>query len=311
MRKIRLSGRFLCLAFASLSTFAAVNNCPTANTSLSRTFTGGNPYTVSTPGTGAGSSPISNSLTGVNAELAAGGGTPGCTAIDLAFSNFAVTSSGTNDVGVLPSAGGTYMFVSPSGTTQTNPDILTFATIQGTGAAADGAVNDGTTNYKTQTGQTFTSTMSYGVADSAPSGIEGVLVTVFGIMVQTGGSGSMVVDTCAKGTGSINPTGNITTQAQCNTAVGGTGVFQTTTITLSTAASLAGEILPTGHPSYINITQVITVTGGSAANNETGFLTFSDEFFETPEPSTFLLLGAGLALAGLTRFRAFGADKRT
>lgn len=295
-------------AFTAITAFASINSCPTSTASTTRAFTGGSSYTLTIPGTGSGS-PISNSLTGVNASNS----NTGCTAIDLTFNNFAVTSTGTNDVGnVLATAGNTYMFVSPSGTSQINPDTVNFATIQGTADQADQAINDGTTNYKTQTGESFTTTQSYTVSDSGASGIQAVVLTVFGITIQTGGSGTFTLDICQKGTGSVNPTGNITSQTLCNTAVGGTGIFQTITITLATGSSQLAELFPTGHPGFIDVTQVATVTGGTAAGNETGFYTFSDEFYESPEPSTFLLLAAGLALAGLTRLRAcFGADKRT
>jgi hypothetical protein len=91
----------------------------------------------------------------------------------------------------------------------------------------------------------------------------------------------------------------------------GTGVFQTSTITLAQLASQTASISFAGHPTHVDVTQVITLTGGTG-NNEIGFLTFSDQFEESPEPSTFVLLGTALAAVVFTRVRsAFGADKRT
>jgi hypothetical protein len=286
MRKIAL----LTVALTSMSAFGAINNCPTSSTSLSRTFTGGSPYTVTVPGTGTGGTPgtpISNSLTGVNA-------TSGCTAIDLTFSNFSIASAGTNE-NTLPSLDGTYMFLSPSGTTQTNPDTVTFADLQGTGLGADNKVNDGADNYKVQA-TSFTTTQSYDVTDSTGPGIEAIVLTVFGVTIQAGATGSIMLDICQQGTGAHTPNGAVTTGPECDTAVGGTGgVFQHVTLTLSTAASLTAELFPTGHSGYVDVTQVISLTGATGATNETGFLTFSDQFQESPEPSTFLLMGSALA----------------
>jgi hypothetical protein len=290
------------LAFTAMTSFASINNCPVTTGSLSRTFTGGPTYSgVVVPGSTTGT-PLANSLSAL--------GTVGCTAIDLNFSNFAVSTTGTNE-NALASLAGTYLSVTPTGTTQTGPDTLLFATLQGDGTGADNAQNDGVDNYKVNNSETFTTTQSYAVTDSASRGIFEVLLTVNDITIATGGSGSFGIDTCLKGTGTNNPTGNITSQAACNKAVGGTGVFQTSTITLAQLASQTASISFASHPTYVNVTQVITLTGGTGIN-ETGFLTFSDQFEESPEPSTFVLMGTALAAVVFTRFRAsFGADKRT
>lgn len=282
------------LVLTSMTAFAAINNCPVTTGSVNRTFTGGPAYTgVTIPGSTTGT-PLPNSLSGVNAAS-------GCTAIDLSFSNFALTSSGTNE-NTPPSLAGTYLSVAPTGTTQTGPETLLFATLQGTGLGLDNATNDGTDNYKVNNGETFTTTQSYAVTDSMGTGIFAVLLTVNDITIATGGSGSVTIDTCLKGTGSTQPTGNVTTQAQCNAAVSGVGVFQSSSITLAQLAAQTASISFSPHPTYIDVTQVITLTGG-AGTNETGFLTFSDLFDETPEPSTFVLLGAALAVVAALRFR--------
>jgi hypothetical protein len=212
MKKSSLFYRCLCFVFAALTAFATTNNCPVTTGSLSRTFTGGPTYSgVIVPGSTTGN-PLSNSLSALGAV--------GCTAIDLNFSNFAVSSSGTNE-NALPSLAGTYVSVTPTGTTQTGPDTLLFATLQGDGTGVDTAQNDGVDNYKVNNSETFTTTQSYAVTDSVSTGIFEVLLTVNDITIAAGGSGSFSIDTCLKGTGTANPTGNITSQTACNTAVGG------------------------------------------------------------------------------------------
>jgi hypothetical protein len=262
--------------------------CPTSTGSVTRTFTGGTAFTVTVPGAS-----TTNNLANLTTT-----GTTGCLAADLSFSNFSVTSSGTNE-NAIPTAAGTYLSETP------NADTLLFSTLQGAGTGGDGALNDGTDNTKVDNGETMTTTLSYGVSDSKGN-VLGVDLTVNGITIAAGGSITAIIDTCAQGTGGHAPTaGNITTQAACNTAVGGIGIF--TQSNGGTATSLAtGQSqtidLSLSSSSFVNVTQVFQFTGGSGTN-ETGFLTFGDNFTETPEPSTFVLLGSALAGAAALRLR--------
>jgi len=283
------------IAVTGITAFAGINSCPVTTGSVNRTFTGGPTYSnVVVPGAGTGN-PLSNSLSALDA--AAGG----CTTIDLTFSNFALVSSGTNE-GTLPSLAGTYLSVTPTGTTQTGPDTLLFSALQGNGTGADGASNDGVDNFKLNNNEAFTTTMSYGVADSAGTGILAVVLTVNDITISAGGSGFVTIDTCSKGATVI--TGSITSAAACTAAAPG-AVFTSTTITLAQLASQSATVSLASTPTYVNVTQVISLTCNACGINETGFLTFSDQFLETPEPSTFVVLVPLLCLMVYRRFRAF------
>jgi hypothetical protein len=287
------------LLLSSLGAFASTNNCPGNSTtgptpgSVTSTLSGGPTYSgISIPGA---------STTNNLASL----GSAGCTAIDLSFSNFTQTSSGTNE-NSLPSAGGTYVSITPAGTVATTPDTLLFSTIQGDASGADGALNDGVLNTKVDGTESFTSTMSYGVTNSAPTGIYAVVLSVNAITLAAGGSGTVTIDTCLQGNGVDQPTGNITNAVECKIAAGGgmgAGIFQTSTITLAQLVSQSTTIALATNSTYADITQVIKLSCTSCGSNETGFLTFSDQFDESPEPSTFILIGTGLGAAALVRFR--------
>lgn len=281
----------LVFALTSISALAGINSCPVTTGSLNRTFTGGPTYSnVVVPGATTG--PLFSNSIGTL-------GTAGCTTIDLTFSNFALSSTGSNE-GNLPSAAGTYLSVTPTGTTQTVPDTLLFATLQGNGTSTDNTENDGVDNFKVNNSESFTSTMSYSVADSVGTGVLGVMLTVNDITISTGGSGSVTIDACSNGATVI--TGSITSAAQCTAASSG-AVFSTATITLAQLASQSATLAFASHPTYVDITQVISLTCSSCGSDETGFLTFSDEFMETPEPSTFVVLAPLIALLAFRRFR--------
>jgi len=273
--------------------FCATNNCPVTSSSQSQSFVGGsfvyNNITVPDTGTGA-------KLSGLAGEAAGG-----CTAIDLAFTNFAVSATGNS--GNALTTGNTYLLVDPSGTTQTSPDSLLFATVRGTGTgggAVDGGSEDGVNNYVVTGANTYAITNSFDVTDGGGTLLLDILQTVGDIGMTSKSSGNVTLYTCLQGTGTTAPTGPVTTQAACNTAAGANGVttfgiFQTEVQTLSTAASLQMDLVLSTPTTYADVTQVINLSGGGGTDTG-GFVTLDDQFDETPEPSTFVLLGTALAV---------------
>jgi hypothetical protein len=273
--------------FCAGTAFAAPSACPTTTGTLDRTFTGGTALSVTAP---------SELTTGVD-DLATinGNSTPGCTAVNLAFSNFAVTSvlnSGTIETGnALPDVGGTYL-ASTAGTLE---DTLTLATLLADTSETPQTLStiDHLDNLKVNETENITDTTSYSIAAAGSTRVYSVTLDVDGITVATGGSGSVEIETC---TGS--------TLAIADACSGGAGTVLTKTIALSTAASLDTEISLTNPAAFVFVTQVINLVSTAASTDETGFLTFSDQFEESPEPSTFILLGTALAAIGLLRLRA-------
>jgi len=287
----------LCGSLAS----AAINNCPVTTSTQSQGFTGGPTYSnVTVPGGG----PTTKISTFASA---------GCTAIDLTFANFGISTTGTSSVSnwLAPSTGNTYLSVTPIATTQTGPDTLLFATVRGTGADTgidNGGANDGQNDYKVSNNDQVTTTVTYDITAGAGPGLYQIVSTVIGANFANGGSGSAVFDTCLQGTGSVSPTGAITSQSACNSAVGGVGVFQSQTLTLSTAPSLSSTLGLGGAANYLDLTEVFSLDCSGCGTNpqlRSGFVTFSNEFDEVPEPATFGLVGAVLlGLAGWVRRRA-------
>jgi hypothetical protein len=273
----------LVLGFTSTIAIAAPAACPTSVASLSRTFsgTGAPSWTVNVPG-----SSTTNNLANLTTA-----GTTGCFATDLTFSAFAVSSTDTGTLDTpAPTTAGTYLAQNP------NPDTLLFSTLQGSGLGADGAQDDGTDNTKVDTTETLATTVSYGVSDSVGTGLFGVELTINGITVQTGGSGSFTIDSCSKGATVI--TGNITTAGQCTTAGG--NVFSTSgPITLMQGQTQSVSLsFGATHPTFVDLTEVFNLACTSCGTTETGFLSFDNDFFESPEPSTFALFGTALAAIG-------------
>jgi hypothetical protein len=102
--------------------------------------------------------------------------------------------------------------------------------------------------------------------------------------------------------------GAITSLSACGVA-GGTSFSSTGTIALIQEASEVASLGLSSHPKNIDVTEVFTLTCTTACGfDETGFLTWSDQFEESPEPSTFILLGTALAGIALLRLRSHRAD---
>ncbi|HTB14905.1 MAG TPA: hypothetical protein VK752_25205 [Bryobacteraceae bacterium] len=286
--------RSICLVLGATTVLitpmiAAPAACPTTISSLSRTFSGaGAPsWTVNVPG-----SSTTNNIANLTTP-----GTTGCFATDLTFSAFALSSTDTGTLdSPLPTAAGTYLAQSP------NPDTLLFSTLQGAGTGADGAQDDGSDNLKVDTTETLAATLSYGVSNSKSTGIYSVAITLNGITVQTGGSGTITIDTCSHGATVI--TGSITSAGACTTAGGAGSVFTTSNaVTLMQGQTQTVSLsLASTHPTFVDVTEVLNLACAACGTTETGILSFSNQFSESPEPSTFILLGCALiALAVIAR----------
>ena len=279
---------FLFALFVPLM-FGSTNNCPNA-TASSSVSNGSTSNTVTIPGAGPG-----NDLSTLGAA--------GCTAVDLKFSNFNnSTFAGTGQNGAETLAG-TYLAETPAGVSNnplTNPDTLLFATAtSGTNGNNNGNNNDGSNNWVTSAGGVIADAITYNVINSGnnPAAmIYGLVLTVSQPVIQTGGaSGSIVVYICE----GASITGQIKSAAACTTA-GGTLV--TSTLTLATGTSQTLNIaLPTPARDF-DVTTVINLTGGGGPH-VAGFDMFSEQWVETPEPSTFALIGSALVGIGLLRFR--------
>jgi hypothetical protein len=57
------------------------------------------------------------------------------------------------------------------------------------------------------------------------------------------------------------------------------------------------------HPTFVDPTEVFNLSRTSCGTAETGIPSFDNQFFESPEPSTFGLLGAALIGIGAILFR--------
>jgi hypothetical protein len=282
----------LTLLSASLS-WGTTNSCPSSTSStISRTLTSGPTYSgVQVPGTGTSTN---GALTNANAGNGAG---LGCTAVNLTFNNFTVASSGTNEsslpnASVEGTAGATYI-------AQTTADLLLFSTLQGAGTGADGSAQDGTLNYKVDQSESMTAATAFTVADSKTS-ILSVTLSVNDITIASAdGSGTASFYVCEGGTftgggGGVNaPTG-------CSS--GGTLVKDANVALIQEANQTITLALPL-HPATIDVEQIFTLSSSAATTDETGFLTFDDQFQESPEPSTFILLSTSLAAVAVLKHR--------
>lgn len=272
--------------------FGSTNNCPnaTATSSVSNGTTSSN---TTIPGAGPG-----NDLSTL--------GSVGCTAVDFTFSNFNNSTFGGNGENGVETLAGTYVAETPAGTSNNpliDPDTLTFATVRGTATVgANGDNNDGSNNWiSNHSNNAVGDDITYNVANSGTgpnpgAGIYGLVLTVFNPAIGTSDSGSIVVDICE----GASPTAQITTSAEC-TAASGTS-FVTATLTLATAPFQTLDIALSANPTALDITTVISLTGGGGGF--AGFGAFSEGFEEVPEAATFALVGVGLGAAGLLRFRA-------
>ena len=290
MKTRQIKAALAALVISGSLAVAGINNCP--NSTSSASFSNGVAASLQTiPGSGA---TTANSLN--TASLA---GSVGCTAVDLTFSNFTVTGSGGAN-GAL-TAGGTYVAETPAGVTGNpgaNPDVLTFASVRGAATSgADGNNNDGNNNFESNL---FTNGVSddiaYAVSAAAGSKIYAIVLTITDPVVQNlalpTATGTFQIDVCVGGTA----TGIHTTSCPSGTLV------QSPVFNLASAASQTFALSFSSPVTRADITTAIALNG--FVTNVAGFGTFSEQFDEAPEPSTFVLLGGALvAMGGLYRRR--------
>jgi hypothetical protein len=287
MKTRQITAALVALAIWGSLAVAGINNCP--NSVASSSVSNGIAATVQTlPGSGA--------ITANSLNTASLAGSVGCTAVDLTFSNFTVTGSGGAN-GAL-TAGGTYVAETPAGVTANpgaNPDLLTFASVRGAATSgADGNNNDGNNNFESnQSTNAVSDDIAYAVSAAAGSKIYAIVLTITdpGI-VSPNATGTFQLDVCTGGTATgihttSCPSGNLVRSAVFN---------------LTSAASQTFSLSFSSPVTYADLTTVIALNG--SAGNVAGFGTFSEQFDEAPEPSTFVLLGGALvAMGGLYRRR--------
>jgi hypothetical protein len=280
--KLLLMALFVVFAVAAQG---ATNSCPTGTGTVAKTPAAG----------------PNDSLTNLGAAAATS-----CTAIDQTFNNFSVAQSSCGGVCLPFTAPNTYAYETQVGTSYNptvTPTTMNFSTIRGADSVAtegnnNDSINDFVAQHGTTSPATFTDQLAY--TDTISSGtnhIYDVVLTVNG--VTTAGT-SIVFNlfACVGGT----QTG-IHTSGTC--AGGGTLFTSPTyTVTVATGNQTFGAFTFTTPATYIDLSTQFAVT--SSGGNTESFISFSEAFQETPEPSTYLLLSTGLGLIGLMSLRRRG-----
>jgi hypothetical protein len=251
--------------------------------------------------------PTGSTLTSINGQtngLTAGGGTvstSGCGATDETFGNFAPVS------GFATTGGSTAFSLASDGfvTANTVANNLSITT-----GVSDAAAGFGTTSsdagdlvYLTQFGTS---------AGTKPSvnGTNVIEVTLTGVTLDRvigtdDASVTVKIGVCVGATSAPTAAFTGTNGTACATLGGtyesaSTTITNTSTITNITAATENFFLALPSTTSVLAVDNTITLVSNSrGAASFTGF----QEDFETPEPSTFIMLGSALAGLGLLRLR--------
>jgi hypothetical protein len=255
--------------------FGTNSNCPTSGT----------PATLATVNTDA------NGMSSGGATVS----TTGCGATDETFGNFFVSG--------FSATGGDTTFTTATDSFATANAVANLYTVSG-GVSLAAAGFDTTA---TETGNfallTQFGTLT-GVKPVTNDSVDRIELTLTGVDLpgqQFGGNTSSIEVTILACVGTT--TAPAATFTACTT-----GTAETITLTASnaTGTAITGATenfiltLPTA-TSVISVDDTIKLTSN---NNGAASFTGFDEDFESPEPSTFVLLGTALAAVGLLRFRA-------
>ncbi len=300
----------LLVAAFSVYSFATSNNCPgsVTPTGVGTNNNSGDPNHLPIAASNANTSGSGgNGLAAINAQTNgfSTGVTSGCGAVNQTFGNFNVSNS--------PSGGAsTYAWMSQNSTstnlfftglagTDANPgtrDNTNGYTVNGTNGTT--GTNDAEIQYLTQFG---TGTAKSVTTDSV------LLVTINGVTMNTNANSSIVVTINLCGNATSAGTATIANQADCTALGGSSGGFSSATHTFTTASNLTGTgtlqfafVLPSGFSSFAVDTDITLNARGTGST--TSFISF-EESFESPEPSTFILLGSALAGVAWLRRRRY------
>lgn len=282
-------------AIAAMSapfTFASLDSCitPSSTSASGRTDTTSGVPIAANPGSGAddfaslSTSPVT-----------------GCSGTDINFQNFTQTGVSSGNGG----SGGVYVSLLSNSDLSAGAVDAVFSTIRGSDGSSggsstygNGGTNDDRNNW---TGGSSGDTYVVDYTANATGGAYFQYVTIdlnglnIGAAGYDGSAGSFAgtISLCLGGTWSSGGTGGTCSAGNGNidtiTYVAGTNTYN---VALSTTYTTIG------------IENSFTLTNGSGYQGGTTWLTsFDEDFAESPEPGSFLLLGAGLAGLAFVRLR--------
>lgn len=233
----------------------------------------------------AASSPTPDDLNSLNAA-------GGCSGVDLVFSTFTSTQNGIDELA------GNYLSTGLNQDLSAGAVTAVFSNVNGAdNVLSDGVPNDGLNDWNAvHGGVNQTIVTDYQMVAAIPILQFTLNLNGVGLGGSAGGPNrgtiTGTVDLCLGGTWSSGGTGSV-----CS------GTIQT--ITLITGTDTYAVALTPGNWTTIGIQNSFILKPGAALGTEgsTYLTSFDESFSETPEPSTFVLLGSALAGIAALRFR--------